>query len=252
MFSVLQCSCDLYLMKSCCYFSSRIKFLHWHKLEVSESRSLFTLLVKMVLMEAPPFRTQCAHHSQLWAASVPKRQLGKNQAGAGGCHLSTCTYRKSFSLLRMWFKLGSFCPEPEVGLSVPLPLTLKGDFVQCSRSQTARDTEGRRVKNSWRGPDVVKKTKPQWLWSEDILTPMGAQLSAKVLRKRSKTYPCPWGVFSLVETDITLFRFPYIMRNLLNSLFCHTQHFPAEDANFQGKYVLILFCWSCKASYFII
>lgn len=57
MFSVLQCSCDLYLMKSCCYFSSRIKFLHWHKLEVSESRSLFTLLAKMVLMEAPPFRT---------------------------------------------------------------------------------------------------------------------------------------------------------------------------------------------------
>ena len=162
MFSVLQCRCGLYLMKPC-YFLSRIKFLHWYKLEVSEAGSLFPLLVKTVLMEAPPFLTPWARHSQLWAASVRKRQLGRNQAGAGECHLSMCTYRKSFSVLRMWFKLGSFCPELEAGLSVPLPLTLKGDFMQCSCSQTVRDTEGRRVKNSWWGPDVAKKTKPQWL-----------------------------------------------------------------------------------------
>jgi len=115
------------------------------------------------LMEAPPSLTPCARHSQLWAAWMPKRRLGRNQAGAGECHSSTCTCRTSLSLLRMWFKLGSFCPELEAGLSVPLPLTLKGDFVQCSRSQTVQDTEGRRVKNSWWGPDVVKKTKPQWL-----------------------------------------------------------------------------------------
>lgn len=97
MFSVLQCSCDLYLMKSCCCFSSRIKFLHWHKLEVSESGVCLHFW-----SDGDSLRTQCARHSQLWAASVPKRQLGKNQAGAGGCHLSTCTYRRSFSLLRRY------------------------------------------------------------------------------------------------------------------------------------------------------
>ena len=119
------------------------------------------------------------------------------------------------------------------------------------RCETQKEGEWRTAGEAqmWR-----KKLSPSdwWLWSKNILTPMGAQLSAKALRKRSKTYPCPWGVFSLVETDITLFHFPCIMRDLLNSLFCHTWHFPAEDANFQGKYFLILFCWSCEASYSII
>lgn len=197
-FFVLQCSCDLYLMKPCCYFSSRIKFLHWYKLAGSESGSMFPLLVKTVLMGAPPFLTQCACHSQLWAASMPKRQLGRNQAGAGGFHLSTCTYRKSFSLLRMQFKLGSFCPELETGLSVPLPLTLKGDLMQHSRPQMVRDTEGRRVKNSWWGPDVVKKLSPSdcWLWNENTLAPTGAQLSARCSGRGARHTPVP-GVLSV-------------------------------------------------------
>lgn len=63
-FSVLQCRCDLYLMKPC-YFLSRIKFLHWYKLEVSEPGSLFPLLVKMVPMEAPPFLTPADGSSSL-------------------------------------------------------------------------------------------------------------------------------------------------------------------------------------------
>ena len=190
---------DLYLMKPCCYFSSRIKFLHWYKLEGSESRSLFPLLVKTVLMEAPPFPTQCACHSQLWAVSTPKHQLGRNQAGAGGCHFSTCTYRKSFSHLRMQFKLGSFYPELETGLSVLLPLTLKGDFVQHSRSQMAWDTEGRRVKNSWQGPDVVEKLSPSdcWLWNENTLAPTGAQLSARCSGRGARHTPVP-GVLSVL------------------------------------------------------
>lgn len=190
---VLQCGCDLCLMKPCCYFSSRIKFLHWYKLEGSESRSLFPLPVKTALTEAPPFLAQCACHSQLWAASTPKHQLGRNQAGAGGCHFSTCTYRRSFSLLRMQLRLGSFCPELETGLSVPLPLTLKGDFVPCSRSQMPWDTEGRRVNNSWRGPDVVEKLSPSdcWLWNENTLAPTGAQLSARCSGRGARHTPVP-------------------------------------------------------------
>ena len=190
---ILQCGCDLCLMKPCCYFSSRIKFLHWYKLEGSESRSLFPLPVKTALTEAPPFLAQCACHSQLWAASTPKHQLGRNQAGAGGCHFSTCTYRRSFSLLRMQLRLGSFCPELETGLSVPLPLTLKGDFVPCSRSQMPWDTEGRRVNNSWRGPDVVEKLSPSdcWLWNENTLAPTGAQLSARCSGRGARHTPVP-------------------------------------------------------------
>lgn len=190
---VLQCGCDLCLMKPCCYFSSRIKFLHWYELEGSESRSLFPLPVKTALTEAPPFLAQCACHSQLWAASTPKHQLGRNQAGAGGCHFSTCTYRRSFSLLRMQLRLGSFCPELETGLSVPLPLTLKGDFVPCSRSQMPWDTEGRRVNNSWRGPDVVEKLSPSdcWLWNENTLAPTGAQLSARCSGRGARHTPVP-------------------------------------------------------------
>lgn len=251
MFSVLQCSCDLYLMKSCCYFSSRIKFLHWHKLEVSESRSLFTLLAKMVLMEAPPFRTSMhvTHSSeqhQCQNVSLEEIKLGQVDVTylrvhrGSLSHFSECDLNLAVSVQNLkWVSLSHYLwLWRETTCFVHLP----------RRRETWKEGE-------WRTAGEVqmwRKKQPQWLWSEDILTPMGAQLSAKVLRKRSKTYPCPWGVFSLVETDIMLFRFPYITRNLLNSLFCHTQHFPAEDANFQGKYVLILFCWSCKASYLII
>lgn len=105
--------CDLYWTKTCHYFVSRIKFLHWCKLEGSEFRSLLLLLAEIAADSTPAPSLPITHFGH--GSENRQCQNGGFEASSWGMGMAlTMWIRNNSSHLRMWFQpKDDFCSELE-------------------------------------------------------------------------------------------------------------------------------------------